>query len=76
MYSDPNCREDSLNHGALVVGYGVTKDKDEKYWTVKNSWGTSWGEDGYARIAKDRGNVCGVASLAGGAAGCYPSPYH
>ena len=34
-------------HAVCVVGY----DDDEGAWIVKNSWGTSWGEAGYARIA-------------------------
>ena len=70
VYSDPKCKGSIFdywnphNYGALIVGYGVTND-EQKYWTVKNSWGTNWGEDGYIRIAKDRGNECGVASLVG-----------
>ena len=68
VYSDPKCKElyywNPHNYGALIVGYGVTND-EQKYWSVKNSWGTNWGEEGYIRIAKDRGNECGVASLVG-----------
>ena len=53
---DGTCGED-VNHGVLAVGFG-SDGKD--FWKVKNSWGTSWGEDGYIRIAKDDSNLCHV----------------
>ncbi len=72
MYSDPKCSNDPdhLTNGALIVGYGVTEDQ-QNYWTVKNSWGTSWGEGGYIRMAKDKNNTCGVALVVGGMAGVH-----
>lgn len=46
-----------VDHSVLAVGY------TPEYWILKNSWGTSWGEHGYIRIARGH-NVCGINSYA------------
>nr|GMC46669.1 ervatamin-B-like [Ipomoea batatas]GME13407.1 ervatamin-B-like [Ipomoea batatas] len=53
------------HHAVTVVGYGTSQD-GEKYWLIKNSWGTSWGEEGYMRMARDtsEGGLCGLATRA------------
>lgn len=31
-----------------IIGWG--EENNRKYWIIENSWGSDWGEDGYARI--------------------------
>jgi len=50
-----------LDHGVLVVGYGTEGTQD--YWLLKNSWGPTWGEKGYFRIARDSGRGDGICGL-------------
>jgi len=51
-----------LDHGVLLVGQYVS-DSSNKYWKVKNSWGASWGEEGYIRLAKGK-DMCGLSDAA------------
>jgi len=51
----------NLDHAVILVGWGTSGGTD--YWTVRNSWGTTWGEKGYIRMAITSGaGVCGVQS--------------
>uniref|UniRef100_A0A7N6A4R7 Cathepsin H n=1 Tax=Anabas testudineus TaxID=64144 RepID=A0A7N6A4R7_ANATE len=63
VYTSTECRNttDMVNHAVLAVGYG--KVKGTPYWLVKNSWGSSWGIDGYFLIERGK-NMCGLAACA------------
>jgi C1A family cysteine protease len=54
---------DELDHCVQLVGYGVDPATHEQFWSVRNSWATSWGEAGYIRL-KYGENTCGVADEA------------
>ena len=50
-------------HAVAVVGYG-TDSRFGDFWLVRNSWGTKWGEQGNIRMARNKGNLCGIGLFA------------
>jgi hypothetical protein len=52
----------TVNHAVQLVGYGV--ENDVNYWLIRNSWGASWGENGFFRIKRDV-NMCNIAAEQG-----------
>ncbi|KAL6201608.1 hypothetical protein ACLB2K_025321 [Fragaria x ananassa] len=70
VYADStgDCSRNNVSHTSLLVGYGTTSD-GVNYWLLKNTWGESWGEQGYMRLLRStrkklgRG-ICNLAHLA------------
>ncbi|KAK3006341.1 hypothetical protein RJ639_017490 [Escallonia herrerae] len=50
VFEGSNCEAD-FKHAFLIVGYGI--ENGIKYYKIQNSWGTAWGEGGYAKIRRD-----------------------
>lgn len=55
--------ETQLDHAVEIIGYGTDNGVD--YWTVRNSWGPNWGENGYVRLKRTYSTndvgICGLA---------------
>jgi len=49
-----------LDHTSLLIGYGT--DTGKQYWTLQNTWGTTWGEKGFLRMIRNK-DECGIADM-------------
>jgi len=62
VFSITNCGLD-INHAVNVEGYGTDSTTNQNFWLVRNSWGTSWGEQGYIRMNRAvqlPDGICGI----------------
>ena len=61
VYDDADCfAGGQINHAVTAVGY------TDNAWIVRNSWGTTWGDNGYILISQStaagKNGVCGILS--------------
>lgn len=63
VYNDPECHSEVEygRHAVLCVGYG-SEEKGADYWLIKNSWGNTWGDEGFIKVSRNNKNHCGVAN--------------
>jgi len=64
VLDDDECgKHAQVDHGVLAVGYGTDLETQTPYWLVKNSWGDSWGDNGYVKIARNSTNEFGMCAI-------------
>jgi len=58
IFDGCNKSNPDINHAVQLAGFG--EENGTKYWLVRNSWGTGWGEDGYIRLRRYDTEPCGT----------------
>lgn len=68
VLTDDSCgKSAAVDHGVLAVGYGTDLETQEPYFLIKNSWGDTWGMDGYIKLgrrSKNQYGMCAVLKMA------------
>jgi len=65
-----------IDHVVQLVGYGHDEDFDKDYWIVRNSWGTTWGDQGYIQIERHepKDDWCSIDIYPSDGTGCDGGP--
>lgn len=63
VYESSSC-QGQVNHAVLLTGLGLDTASNKAYWNVKNSWGTSWGDQGYIKMSREVNNLCRIYDYA------------
>jgi cathepsin L len=75
IYNGCNQTNPDIDHAVVLVGYGVD-DKNNQYWTIRNSWTPHWGELGFIRLFRDdkQESLCGEDLNPADGFGCAGGP--
>lgn len=73
------CSDNVVNHAVVLTGFGHDPQFSMNYWNVRNSWGKSWGEDGFIRLLRhgtpeEDDAFCGNDDNPGAGLACKPYP--
>mmetsp|Transcript_26861 Transcript_26861/g.61816 ORF Transcript_26861/g.61816 Transcript_26861/m.61816 type:complete len:97 (-) Transcript_26861:222-512(-) len=64
VITDNSCgRNGNIDHGVLAVGYGSDLETGNPYFLVKNSWGDTWGEQGYVKLGRGGTSEFGICAI-------------
>lgn len=73
-----SCEKDTVvNHALILLGFGVEQSSGVKYWSLLNSWGQEWGENGLIRLLRqdsDESEQCGMDKSPQVGTGCKGGP--
>jgi len=73
VYDGCDQQNPDLDHAVQLVGYGTDPSAGD-YWLVRNSWASSWGENGYIRLARTSTLRCGTDTQPSDGTGCTGGP--